>query len=64
MEPEAIKNITDWYKVWFDSPYYHLLYQNRNYEEAEVFINNLLKKILSNNLILKKRYLTIFNMKI
>lgn len=45
MEPEAIKNITDWYKVWFDSPYYHLLYQNRNYEEAEVFINNLLEKL-------------------
>lgn len=46
MEPEAIKNITDWYKVWFDSPYYHLLYQNRNDEEAERFINNLLRKLM------------------
>lgn len=33
---------TDWFKVWFDSPYYHLLYQHRNEQEAERFISNLL----------------------
>lgn len=32
-----------WYKVWFNSPYYHLLYQNRDEEEAAVFINKLIK---------------------
>jgi SAM-dependent methyltransferase len=32
----------DWFKDWFDSPYYHLLYQNRDEKEAEVFINNLI----------------------
>lgn len=30
-----------WYASWFDSEYYHLLYQNRNDNEAEVFLNNL-----------------------
>lgn len=42
LQHEAIKNISDWYKVWFDSPYYHLLYQNRDEQEAETFISNLL----------------------
>jgi 2-polyprenyl-3-methyl-5-hydroxy-6-metoxy-1,4-benzoquinol methylase len=42
LEPEAIKSISNWYKVWFDSPYYHLLYQNRDEQEAEAFISNLL----------------------
>ncbi len=32
----------NWFKSWFDSPYYHILYANRNYEEAELFIDNLL----------------------
>ncbi|MFT6165893.1 MAG: SAM-dependent methyltransferase [Vicingaceae bacterium] len=31
----------NWFKSWFDSPYYHLLYNYRNYIEAEHFINNL-----------------------
>ena len=34
-----------WYEVWFDSPYYHLLYNNRNINEAENFIENLLKHL-------------------
>lgn len=33
----------DWFEAWFDTPYYHLLYQNRNFEEASFFINNLVK---------------------
>ena len=32
----------EWFKNWFDSPYYHLLYHQRNDVEAELFIDNLL----------------------
>jgi len=32
-----------WFENWFDSMYYHLLYQNRNDEEANLFIENLIK---------------------
>lgn len=31
----------EWYVDWFNSPYYHLLYNNRNYTEANFFIDNL-----------------------
>lgn len=31
----------NWFENWFDSPYYHILYQNRNDEEAEYFMDNL-----------------------
>lgn len=30
-----------WYNKWFNSPYYHLLYKNRDEDEAKLFINNL-----------------------
>lgn len=32
----------EWFKYWFDSPYYDLLYSNRNEQEAMHFIDNLL----------------------
>ena len=32
-----------WFKDWFNSPYYHLLYQNRDDKEAIGFINKLIK---------------------
>lgn len=32
----------DWFKTWFDSPYYSILYKNRNDSEARLFIANLL----------------------
>jgi SAM-dependent methyltransferase len=32
-----------WFSVWFNTPYYHLLYNNRNPEEAESFIRLLTK---------------------
>ncbi len=32
-----------WFVDWFNSPYYHLLYNHRNDEEAAVFIDGLLK---------------------
>jgi SAM-dependent methyltransferase len=34
-----------WYQSWFNSPYYHLLYKNRDNNEAEFFITNLLKEL-------------------
>jgi SAM-dependent methyltransferase len=36
---------TEWYESWFDSPYYHILYKNRDGEEARRFIDNLVKKL-------------------
>jgi len=35
-----------WYKEWFNSPYYHLLYRHRDNEEAKIFLNNLQKALL------------------
>jgi len=34
--------VKEWFKNWFDSPYYHILYHQRNDAEAELFIDNLL----------------------
>lgn len=33
----------EWFADWFDTSYYHLLYQNRDEMEAERFIQNLMK---------------------
>lgn len=30
-----------WFETWFNSPYYHILYKNRDEKEAEYFIDNL-----------------------
>ena len=35
----------EWYVDWFNSPYYHLLYNNRNEDEANLFIDNLCNKL-------------------
>ncbi|MFI5220028.1 MAG: SAM-dependent methyltransferase [Bacteroidia bacterium] len=32
----------DWFRSWFDSPYYHILYKNRNEAEAQLFLNNII----------------------
>ena len=34
-----------WYQEWFNSPYYHKLYFERNIPEAENFIKQLIKKL-------------------
>jgi SAM-dependent methyltransferase len=34
-------NNSEWFGEWFDSPFYHILYQNRDYKEAERFIGNI-----------------------
>lgn len=31
-----------WFSTWFDSPYYHILYSNRDEHDAREFIDNLL----------------------
>ncbi len=31
----------EWFENWFNTPYYHLLYENRNHSEAEFFIENI-----------------------
>jgi len=31
-----------WFANWFDSPYYHSLYKNRDEREAQIFIDNLI----------------------
>jgi len=31
-----------WFANWFDSPYYHTLYKNRDEKEAQLFIDNLI----------------------
>ena len=36
-------NNKEWFADWFDSPYYHILYQKRDMNEAEFFLRNLVK---------------------
>ncbi len=35
----------EWFASWFDTTYYHTLYQHRDFEEAEFFISNLLASL-------------------
>ncbi len=37
-----LKENTEWFEEWFDSPYYHILYKNRDHKEAKAFISNLI----------------------
>lgn len=39
------ENKKDWFEGWFDSPWYHLLYQNRDELEAEAFVAVLMEKL-------------------
>ena len=32
----------DWFKAWFNTPYYHTLYKNRDNSEAKAFIENMI----------------------
>ena len=60
----------NWFKSWFDSKYYHILYKNRNEKEAQIFIDNLIShlQIQKKSKILdvacgKGRHATYFNKK-
>jgi len=33
--------MADWFEGWFDSKYYHILYKNRDHQEAQLFIDKL-----------------------
>jgi SAM-dependent methyltransferase len=35
------KETNSWFASWFDTPYYHILYKDRDYEEAQLFMDNL-----------------------
>lgn len=35
----------EWFVDWFDSEYYHILYKDRDYKEAELFMNNLVEHL-------------------
>lgn len=37
--------VQDWFATWFNSPYYHILYKNRNLQEAEAFVNALVSHL-------------------
>ncbi len=39
-----------WFKDWFNSPYYHLLYSNRDESEAQKFINNIHSELNLNSI--------------
>ena len=33
--------VQNWFSSWFDTPYYHILYKDRGYAEAQLFMKNL-----------------------
>jgi len=35
------KDTENWYTSWFDTPFYHILYKDRDYKEAGNFMDNL-----------------------
>lgn len=36
-----MENTAQWFASWFDSPYYHILYKDRDYSEAQLFMDTL-----------------------
>jgi cyclopropane fatty-acyl-phospholipid synthase-like methyltransferase len=41
MNNSSLHNKNDWFVSWFDSPYYHTLYKNRDDSEAQQFMTRL-----------------------
>jgi len=39
-----MNKIPEWFETWFDSPYYHVLYSNRNPLEAQEFLKTFFQK--------------------
>ena len=35
------KETNNWFASWFDTPYYHILYKDRDNEEAQLFMDNI-----------------------
>ncbi len=40
-----LENSKEWFSTWFNSPYYHLLYDHRDEREAEVFLKKLIQHL-------------------
>ncbi len=40
-QSEVNNQQSSWFASWFDTPYYHILYKDRNYREAQIFMDNL-----------------------
>lgn len=42
-QPSSKNHLTSnsWFASWFDTKYYHILYKDRDYKEAQVFMDNL-----------------------
>ena len=38
-------NKSEWYLDWFNSPFYHQLYKERDCSEATYFMNNLISRL-------------------
>lgn len=45
---QGVKPSADWFNKWFNTAYYHLLYNNRSEAEAEGFIETLLAELKLN----------------
>ena len=41
MSKSVIQNQKNWFTSWFNTPYYHILYKNRNDDDAQLFMRNL-----------------------
>ena len=45
MSRDACTSSSEWFSGWFHTPYYELLYGNRNYTEAQTLIEGLYKSL-------------------
>lgn len=43
---EQSEQTKEWFGEWFDSPYYHILYRDRDYQEAQKFIDKVVDYFL------------------
>lgn len=41
MQKKPQRGVQAWYRNWFDTPFYHILYSNRDFQEAANFIRKL-----------------------
>lgn len=41
MSENNTSQANNWFETWFDSPYYHILYKDRDDTEAQLFMDNL-----------------------
>lgn len=41
IENSSIQKDQNWFATWFDSPYYHILYKDRDHAEAQLFVDSI-----------------------